>query len=99
MKVTCVLGSPRVKGNSAFLTEVIAEIAREKGAEVETFVLNKLNFKGCQACMSCKGKSEKCVVKDDMGQVLDSVLESDATGAGLAGLLRRYNQPGQGFCG
>ncbi|ACL05200.1 flavodoxin family protein [Desulfatibacillum aliphaticivorans] len=77
MKVTCVLGSPRRWGNTAFLTEVIAETAEEKGAEVETFVLNKLNFKGCQACMSCKGKSEKCVVKDDMGPVLDSVLESD----------------------
>ncbi|MBI9075658.1 MAG: flavodoxin family protein [Desulfatibacillum sp.] len=78
MKVTCVLGSPRKTGNTAYLTEVIAQTAQEQGAEVETFLLNKLTFKGCQACMSCKGKSEKCVVKDDLTQVLDSVLDCDA---------------------
>ncbi len=77
MKVVSIIGSPRKRGNSAYLSEVFCQAVQDTGAEVETFFLNELAFKGCQACMSCKGKTEKCAVKDDLTQVLDAVLDCD----------------------
>jgi multimeric flavodoxin WrbA len=77
MKVTCLLGSPREKGNSTILAKRFCETAESLGASVRTFTLNSLNFRGCQGCMACKTKSEKCVMKDDLEAVLEAVRESD----------------------
>ncbi|MGD9505996.1 MAG: flavodoxin family protein [Syntrophobacteraceae bacterium] len=54
MKIICLLGSPRKNGNSAAIAERFCETAKKSGAEVQTFALNELNFRGCQACMACK---------------------------------------------
>jgi multimeric flavodoxin WrbA len=47
------------------------------GAEVQTFVLRNLDYKGCVACMGCKSKAEKCVLDDDLGEVLEAVAGAD----------------------
>ena len=44
---------------------------------MQTFALNRLNFRGCQGCMACKTKSDKCVIKDDLEPVLEAARESD----------------------
>jgi multimeric flavodoxin WrbA len=76
MKVLVIQGSPR-KGNSAALARQFGDTAAGLGAEVEEVKLNKLSMKGCQACMACKGKSEVCVVKDDLAEVLRKAFEAD----------------------
>jgi multimeric flavodoxin WrbA len=77
MNIVCLLGSPRPKGNSAAIAGRFVETAETLGAEVRTFALNKLNYQGCQACMTCKTKLDKCVLKDDLADVLDAVHEAD----------------------
>jgi multimeric flavodoxin WrbA len=77
MKITCVLGSPRRNGNSEVLAKRFSETAEKLGAQVQTFVLNELQYRGCQACMACKTKSDKCVLQDDLTPVLESVREGD----------------------
>jgi len=77
MNIVCVLGSPREKGDSAAIASRFCETAEKKGATVQTFVLNKLAYRGCQGCMACKKTSETCVVKDDLTAVLDAVREAD----------------------
>ena len=77
MKIVCVLGSPRTKGNSSTLAQHFCSAAEKLGATVETFALNKLNFRGCQACMACKTKLDKCILKDDLEAVLDSIRDAD----------------------
>ena len=77
MKVVCLFGSPKPKGNSAFLANRFCEAAKARGAEVETFSLNKLNYKGCQACMACKTKLDHCALKDDLTPVLEAVGKCD----------------------
>ena len=77
MKITCVLGSPRRNGNSEVLAKRLGDTAAKLGAQVQTYVLNELTFKGCQACMACKTKSDKCVLQDDLTPVLESVREGD----------------------
>ena len=77
MKITCVLGSQRTKGNSAVLAKHFCDTAHTMGAQVQTYLLNELKYRGCQACMGCKTKSDKCVLQDDLTQVLESVREGD----------------------
>jgi multimeric flavodoxin WrbA len=51
--------------------------AEKLGAEVKTYTLNDLQYRGCQACMACKGKLEKCALQDDLAEVLEAMQESD----------------------
>ncbi len=78
MKIVAVLGSPRAKSNSTTLARKILQKAGEQGAETQEFVLNKLTFKGCQGCETCKTKLDRCVLEDDLTQVLEAVKEADA---------------------
>ncbi len=77
MKVTCVIGSPRPKGNTAAVANRFCDTAEKSGASVRRYSLNTLNFKGCQGCMGCKTKSDKCVLHDDLAEVLEDVREGD----------------------
>ena len=77
MKIVCLLGSPREKGNSATIANRFCDTAERLGAEVQTFALNKLEYHGCQGCMACKTKLDRCVVEDDLTEVLEAVRETD----------------------
>jgi multimeric flavodoxin WrbA len=77
MKISCLLGSPRKNSNSAAIAGRFAETAKNLGAEVETVVLNRLNYRGCQGCMSCKTNSDRCVLEDDLAGVLESLKQAD----------------------
>jgi multimeric flavodoxin WrbA len=77
MKITCILGSPRVKGNSATIVQRFLDTSEALGAQTETFLLNKLSYRGCQACYACKTKLDRCILKDDLSPVLEAVREAD----------------------
>ncbi|MFC1515745.1 flavodoxin family protein [Thermodesulfobacteriota bacterium] len=77
MKIVCLLGSPRYRGNSTTIAKRFCESAEKNNADIDYFHLNKLKFKGCQACMTCKKKLERCVIKDDLADVLEAVREAD----------------------
>lgn len=77
MKVVCVLGSPRENGNSATIANRFCSTAENGGAQVKTFVLNQLSYRGCQGCMLCKTKLDRCVLEDDLTEVLDAIREAD----------------------
>jgi multimeric flavodoxin WrbA len=77
MNIVCLYGSPKRKGNSATMAKTFCETATSLGASVREFHLNKLDIKGCQACYGCKRKSERCVLKDDMIEILEAVRACD----------------------
>ena len=77
MKCVCLLGSPRTKGNSATLAFRFTQTAQDLGAEVQTFSLNDLNFRGCQACFACKQGEEHCVLADELQHVLEAIHACD----------------------
>ena len=77
MKVVSVLGSPRENGNSSTIANRFCTTAEKFGAEVKTFVLNKLDYRGCQGCFLCKTKLDRCVLEDDLTEVLDAVRGTD----------------------
>lgn len=76
-KVVCLIGSPRANANSTIIAERFMETAKNLGADVLSFTLNKLQYRGCQACMVCKTKLDKCVLKDDLTEVLAAVQDAD----------------------
>jgi len=77
MKVLCLLGSPRAKSNSSTIAKRFVSAMEKLGAETKTYSLNNLKYRGCQACMACKTKLEKCALKDDLTEILETVQESD----------------------
>jgi len=77
MKIVAVLGSPRSNGNSAALARRFLETAEKHGAEIRSFTLNDLAYRGCQACMACKTTSDTCVLQDGLTDVLQAVREAD----------------------
>jgi multimeric flavodoxin WrbA len=78
MKIVSLLGSPRRAGNSSTIANHLLKIAGELGAETRSFELNRLSYQGCQACYVCKTKLDRCVLKDDLSEVLAAVSEADA---------------------
>lgn len=77
MKVVALLASPRRKGNSNGLAESLTSIFVDEGHEVVSYILNDLNYKGCQACNGCKTRSDFCVLFDDLSPVLKAVTNAD----------------------
>lgn len=77
MRIVCLLGSPRENGNSSTIAARFCDTARSRGAEVRTFALNKLDYRGCQGCMACKTKLDKCALEDDLTEVLEAIRGTD----------------------
>ena len=77
MNVVCLLGSPRAKSNSSTIAKRFMDTAEKLGAETKTYLLNDLEYRGCQACMACKTKLEKCALKDDLAEVLGAIEKCD----------------------
>jgi multimeric flavodoxin WrbA len=77
MKIVAVLGSPRRNANSSTIANHLCATAEELGAAVTTFVLNDLEYRGCQGCMACKTEHDRCVLEDGLTEVLEAVRETD----------------------
>lgn len=78
-RIMIALGSPRKKGNSAKLAEFVAGGAKAGGAKVETFYLNGMDIRPCQACMKCQKPGAKtCAIRDDMQVLYPKMNEADA---------------------
>lgn len=77
MKVLCILASPRKKGNSATIARRFLNVAEDRGATIETYILNELDYRACQACYACKTMLEHCALKDDLTPVLKALGECD----------------------
>lgn len=70
-------------GNSELLLREALMGAEETGAEVKMLRLNDFDIKPCKGCLACemnlmKGKSNRCIQKDDFEVVMEQILWSDA---------------------
>lgn len=77
MKIMAVLGSPRRLGNSSTLATRFLARAAALGAETRSFFLEEMKYKGCKACGACKKGSDRCVIKDDVSEVLEEMFTAD----------------------
>ena len=77
MNVVALQGSPRRRGNSSGLCQMLTAKLREAGHEILSYHLNDLTYRGCQACEGCKKRSNYCVLLDDLTPVLNDVANAD----------------------
>ncbi|MFH1587593.1 MAG: flavodoxin family protein [Candidatus Diapherotrites archaeon] len=77
MKVLGINGSPKSKGNSAFLLNECLESAKKEGAETEIIHLADYRIKKCNGCDRCI-KEKKCNLDDDYKIIEEKMIEADA---------------------
>ncbi len=79
MKVVAFNGSPRKKGNTAFLLQTVMDLMREQGVETEIVQVGGKPIRGCTACYHCfESKDLHCAVDSDiLNSCLDRMLSAD----------------------
>ena len=78
-KILILNGSPRRNGNTATLVAQVAEGARERGAEVESFYLHGMDIQPCDACDACQENADlDCIIDDDMQLLYPKLRAADA---------------------
>ena len=77
MKTVCLLGSPRRGGNSDTLAQKFCDEAIGKGADVKTYALSEMNYKGCINLFHCKNQLTRCGQNDDLTPVLESIEQAE----------------------
>ncbi len=74
--VLILSGSPRKNGNSDILCDEFMKGALEAGHQVEKIRVADKNIGYCRACYGCKSTGI-CVIKDDMAEVLQKMIDCD----------------------
>ena len=75
-KVVVLSTSLRSNSNSELLAKSFVEGAKESGNEVEYISLKNKDIRFCIGCLACQ-KLGHCVIKDDVTDIMDSVLYAD----------------------
>ena len=78
MKLLILFASPRPKGNTAQLLDMLTK-RFDDSVEITRFDLYQMNLKSCIACLRCQEVTDgfNCVHDDDMQEIFDSALQSD----------------------
>lgn len=76
-KVLILSGSPRKGGNSDLLCDEFMRGAKESGNNVQKVFIREKKIAPCSACYYCRDNDGVCAIKDDMGEVLNGMLEAD----------------------
>lgn len=76
-KVLILSGSPRKGGNSDILCDEFARGAIDSGNEVEKIRISEKNVGYCRACYYCRDHKGECVLKDDMAEILQKMIDAD----------------------
>jgi multimeric flavodoxin WrbA len=78
MKILTLLGSPRRKGNTATILQIV-EQAISTTNEVERINIVDKKISGCIGCDTCQENMNEpaCIQEDDMGELIQKMINSD----------------------
>jgi NAD(P)H-dependent FMN reductase len=97
MKLMAIVGSPRRGSNTDILVDKVIEGYRSKtDAEVEKVFVVEKKIEYCRGCLSCQFPppgTKKCVIKDDMAELLEGMEASDAFIFGTPNHMRTVSAP------
>ena len=79
MKISTILGSPKLKGNTALVLSKFEDLAGENH-QIERINLVDYDINGCLGCLKCQENRDEpaCIQKDQVSGLLDKLLASDA---------------------
>jgi len=93
-KILAILCSPRKNGNSTLLARRAMEGVAAAGGVCETFYVNDMNIRPCQACDGCRQPAAtRCVQEDDMHLIYGALKAADALL--LAAPIYMFTMPAQ----
>ncbi len=80
MKVIAFCASPRKNGNTDLLVEEALNGVKSTGAKVDKIMLQQIKMGFCIGCRKCKDKGYEgiCIVKDDMSDIYQRIIDCDA---------------------
>lgn len=76
-KILIVSASPRKGGNSDLLCDQFLKGAREAGHQAEKIFLRDKKINYCTGCGACQSNGGKCVLKDDMAEILEKMIAAN----------------------
>lgn len=76
MKVLLINGSPKAKGNTAYVLSQMAEVFTNQGIEAQILHVGNQDIRGCVACGGCS-KTGKCVFDDAVNEAAEAFREAD----------------------
>ena len=76
-KVLILSGSPRKGGNSDILCDEFAKGALDADNQVEKIFVAEKQIAMCTGCYFCKTHEGKCIFNDDMGDILQKIIDCD----------------------
>ena len=79
MKVLILMGSPRLRGNTAELCKYFIDELRVQKTEVKYIELEKMTVNPCRECYVCQDVAGEygCAQKDDMVEIANEILWVD----------------------
>ena len=78
MQILILQGSPRAKGNTAWMAEELKNAAEAAGHQVTLVNVAHKHIAGCLACEYCHGKGNgACIQKDDMQELYPLMAETE----------------------
>ena len=78
MQILILQGSPRAKGNTAWMAEEFKNAAEAAGHQVTLVDVAHKHIAGCLACEYCHGKGNgACIQKDDMQELYPLMAEAE----------------------
>ena len=80
MRILALLGSPRKRGNTAFVLEQVLRPLREAAFAVDLVNLAGRRLSGCTECFTCQKRLDRpnCPVGDDIKPLYSKILRADA---------------------
>lgn len=75
-KVVVISTSIRIDSNSEVLAKSFADGASRAGNQVAFVTLKDKRIGFCKGCLACQ-QSGTCVIKDDVSEIMDQVLDAD----------------------
>ena len=97
MKLMGIVGSPRKGGNTELIIDqIIAGCKSKTEVDVEKFLVTDKKIEYCTGCLTCVLPSPgtgKCVIEDDMAEILESMKGSDAFIFGSPNHMRTITAP------
>lgn len=76
-KVLVLSASPRRGGNSDLLCDQFIKGTQESGSQAEKIFLKDKKINYCTGCGTCINREKACSQKDDMGEILEKMVEAD----------------------
>ncbi|WNY26785.1 Putative NAD(P)H-dependent FMN-containing oxidoreductase YwqN [Methanolapillus ohkumae] len=77
MKMIGFCGSPRRRGNTEILMEMIQSTVEDAGISMEIVGLADVDIGFCSACDACHVPGGKCILDDDMDSLAQKMKEAD----------------------